>query len=648
MLERILRVMGWTLAHLPEGLLRGLAGALGDVLYFGFPRRRRLVLSNLHHAFADRPVRWQRAIGRESCRRLIETGLLSFALPCLPPARLRGMIRATPALAAALAAHRAGDAAGAGAGPRPTIFATAHLCYWETETAMALAVPPPFPEFGVIFRPLDNAAADAWMKRSRERFGMRLLSRKAGFQEAMKILRRNGCLGLLVDQNAGLQGALSTLFGRVCSTSELAGLLAERFRADVYALYPRRLAFWRIELDAHRIARGGAAEDATLALNRHLEAHLRSSDDACASWLWAHDRWRNQDIPARRLRLEAKRNLLEADLRGRGLATLPRQTRLWIRLPNWLGDVVMAIPLLRALRVSRPDAEITLQARPQFCPWLEQAGVADRVHPLPPPGPARFLHFRRLRHDYPDCYLLFTNSIRGDLEAWLTRCRQRFGVVRRGRPRPLLTHAWRVPDDFDETRRHQLGLWEQFLRHFGLNAPPDFTPLAFPPPGSPPATSELVTIGLICGSENDPAKRWPTVHWRAFLARASAAHPHLRFRLFGTAKDQPVADAVARDLGTPVENLAGRTDLVAFAARLRECRLLVTNDTGGMHLANAVGVPLLALFGPTNPVRTAPVFRSPVRVLQPPGCPPAGGGKLVDLSPDAVLAAVDELLSTPD
>ena len=64
-----------------------------------------------------------------------------------------------------------------------------------------------------------------------------------------------------------------------------------------------------------------------------------------------------------------------------------------------------------------------------------------------------------------------------------------------------------------------------------------------------------------------------------------------------------------------------------------------------MHLANALGVPVLALFGPTNPLRTAPVFPAPVRVLQPAGCPPTGGGNLADLSPDAVLAAVDEILN---
>ncbi len=634
MLELLLRAAGWTLAHLPEPWLRLLAAALGDALYGGFRRRRHLVLSNLHHAFADRAPDWHRRIARESCRRLIETGFLSLAMPFLSERRLRAIVRGTPALVDALTACRPGPAA-----PRPTLFAAAHLCCWEVETAMALLVPAPFPEFGVIFRPLDNPAADAWVKRTRERFGMRLLSRKGGFQEAMAILRRRGCIGLLFDQNAGLQGTLSLLFDRVGSSSELPGLLAERFGADVYALFPQRLGFWRVALDVQQMVHDGTSAGVTLALNRWLEGHLRADDDRCASWLWLHDRWRNQDIPARRLRLEAKRSLLDADLRQRGLAALPRRTRFWIRLPNWLGDVVMALPLLRALRASRPDAHLTLLARSQFQPLLEQIGVADRVLALPSRRWGYFRHFLRLRHEHPDCYLLFTNSLRGDLEAWCTRCRQRFGLRRPGRPRPLLTHAWSVPPDFVERQPHQLQLWTEFLRHFGLNAPVDDTPLR------PPAAPAARIIGIIGGSENEPLKRWPVAHWRELITRLAALHPDARFHLFGTANDRAVTEAIARGLAAPVEDLAGRTDLPGFAARLGACRLLVTNDTGGMHLANALGVPVLALFGPTNPLRTAPVFRAPVRILQPPGCPAAGGGSLAELAPATVLKAADEMLA---
>ncbi len=132
-------------------------------------------------------------------------------------------------------------------------------------------------------------------------------------------------------------------------------------------------------------------------------------------------------------------------------------------------------------------------------------------------------------------------------------------------------------------------------------------------------------IGLISGSENDPSKRWPAGHWRRLIEGLPAE----RFVLFGTAGDREVASAVSSGFDSSrVSNLAGTTSLVEFAARLAECRLLVSNDTGGMHLANALGVPLVGLFGPTNPIRTGPVFAAPYRILQPPGCPPTGGGRL--------------------
>ncbi|MGH7944793.1 MAG: glycosyltransferase family 9 protein, partial [Opitutaceae bacterium] len=219
--------------------------------------------------------------------------------------------------------------------------------------------------------------------------------------------------------------------------------------------------------------------------------------------------------------------------------------------------------------------------------------------------------------------------LRGDAEAWLTGCRQRFGIVRPGCARPLLTHTYRVPPDFDESRHHQLELWENLLKYFGLAAPPNRAPFndRIARPSSPPPP-----IGLIAGSENMPAKRWPAGHWRALIESL----PDDRFVLFGTHNDAAITDAIADGFGRRVGNLAGKTDLLAFADQLRRCRLLVTNDTGGMHLANALGVPVIALFGPTNPLRTAPVFDSPLRLLQPPGCPPTGGGSLENISPATV------------
>jgi ADP-heptose:LPS heptosyltransferase/lauroyl/myristoyl acyltransferase len=625
MLTLLLKTFGWLLARAPEWMLRGLTVVLGEALPWLAPRRRRVVLSNLHHVFPDRPPAWHRRMERMCFRRLIETGLLSLATPYLSERRIRTIARLAPSV----------DGWVREAGRRPVILATLHLALWESQTWLPLLSPVPLPEFGIIFRPLDNSSADAYVKRTRERFGMRLLSRKDGFAEALRILRGKGCVGVLFDQNAGLQGALTTLFGRVCSSTELPGLLATKFGADVRTFYPRRTGFWRVSFESEAIAHDGTAGGVTVALNRWLESAL--ADEAlCACWLWGHDRWRHQDMPRRRLRLSSKRDLLAFDMAARGLDALPRKTRIWVRLPNWLGDVMMAVPLLRALRVARPDAEINLLARQAFLPLLDGIGVADRLHALPRRGADYLLHFWTLRREYPDVWILFTNSLRGDLEAWLSRSPQIFGIVRPERPRPLLTHAYHLPRSFDESLHHQLELWEHFLRHFGLVAPVDRAPLA----GPVRTGDSSLPIGLIPGSENSPEKRWPVSHW----LRLISALPDSRFVIFGTAGDREIAAAI--EAGAPpgaVENLAGRTDLPSLASRLRGCRLVVSNDSGGMHLANAVGTPVLGLFGPTNPLRTSPVFSAPSRVLQPPGCPPAGGAALAGLQPETVAASVHSL-----
>ena len=633
MLKFLLQISGWLIAHTPERLLRAFTATCGDLLILLSPRRRRLLFSNLHHAFPDRPAAWHRRLARKSSRRLFETALISLASPYLGETRLRRIVRITPAVENCFREHAAT--------PHALIVATPHIAYWESLTWLALFLPVPLREFGVIFRPLDNATADAWVKSTRERHGMKLLSRKEGLAESFRILKRKGTVGILFDQNAGIQGALTTLLGRVCSTTELPGLLVERSGAKLVTFYPRRLDFWRVQFELAEIPHDGTATSATLALNRWLENVLTTDDDLCASWLWSHDRWRHQDIPAKRFRLESKRDLLAADLAARGLPSAPRKTRLWIRLPNWLGDVVMAIPLLRALRVARPDAEITFIAKAAFLPLLDQTGLADKVIALPPRDWRYFHHFRKKRAAYPDVYLLFTHSVRGDVEAWLTGCRQRFGLVKAGRRRPLLTHRYDVPASFDERQHHQTELWENFLRHFGLEIPPDRSPLKrdLPAPGAAPV------IGFIAGSENNPEKRWPVTHWRILADNLLRDHPAATLLLFGTANDRVITDGIAanRTEGR-VQNLAGRTDLPAYIEKLRSCSLLVTNDTGGMHLASFLGVPLIVLFGPTNPLRTGPVFTSPHVILQPPDCPPTGGAALNNLSPEVVMAAVSAML----
>jgi len=632
-LSFLLNAIGQFLAVLPEGLLAAICRGLGWLVATVPGRRRRTLLSNLHHAFPDQTPAQRRALAVESARRSVEMGLFVLISPRLSKQRLLRHVSLDPAMRQHFVELQKS--------PHPLVVLTPHFSLLEANTFFPALVEGPVLEIAAVYRPFDIPGLEAYVKQTRERWGLRLLSRKDGNYQAVDVLRRNGLVVLLFDQNAGSSGALTLFLDRVCSTSELPGLLAEKCRARVAFLYDERTAFLRVTIHGGYLDIGPkpSASDVLFAANRWLENKLRDSPAYRADWLWLHSRWRHQDIPTRRFRLQSKRDLLPDQLAWLGQSALPRRTRFWLRLPNWLGDVVMALPLIRALRQSRPDAAITFLAQPAFVPFLERLNLAEHIIPLPPRDSRYWQFFRNLREEYPDVHVLFTNSLRGDLEAWFAGAPQRFGMLRPGKWRPLLTHAWKLPADLNESREHQTTVWEKYFRHFGLQGELDFTP--FPWPASSSTSSVTLIIGCICGTENLPEKRWPVERWREFLTALFVAHPQARVRLFGVAGDAPITAAVAA--GFPPErvaDLAGKTTLLEFADALRTCTAVVCNDTGGMHLANALGVPVVAVYGPTNPLRTGPIFTAPRVLLQPANCPPTGGAPVAEIPAARVLAEI--------
>ncbi len=628
----ILKTVGWILAFLPEGFVRIMCAFLGNFFFFTASGKRKIILSNLHHAYPHKPSSWHRNIALESCRRMIEMGAFALASPWFDEKRVARILTVPEASLTILNQAKGSMPRGVGYIPHFTL----------TESLIMISVVVPgLPSRGAIFRPLGNKTLDDWIKRTRERFGFNLYSRKKGFHQALRLIREGGWVNVLFDQNAGLSGAVITSFQRVASATILPGLMAKKLQVPMAVFYAKRTAFWRAQFHAQLLTCDKEPINATLEANAWLEKYLSSSDDACADWLWVHDRWKNQDMPARRFGLTQKKNWLQNSLNYYGWSSLPRKTRFWVRMPNWLGDVIMALPLIRALRRGRPDAEITLVVKADFIPLLKKFKVGDKFIALPLRKDLYFSYFKSLRNFYADTYILFTNSLRGDLEAYLTGCPQRFGMIRRGKWRPFLTHAWNIPQDIDETQHHQTRVWEKFLHNFGLNEQLDYTPFDAKLTNS----GDDFNVGLICGTENEPQKRWPLKYWRELAEKLLGDYPKAKIYLFGTDRDrqltQPLADGLSTDR---ITGLAGKTNLIELTDKMRECSLIVCNDTGGMHLANALGVSLIALFGPTNPLRTGPIYDTPFHIQQPPNCLPTGGSPLEKIDPARVISLVHSTL----
>ena len=638
-MRTLIVISGWFVALLPRVLAAGTASLLGFFVFVLMRRRRAMMLRNLRLCFPEKTPRERRAIALESCRRMIEMGMFVLASPHFSRERiLKNFSVDERELSAAVAF------------PGPMVIAVPHFSLMESLTMVPLLYPPVAQRpVGIFYRPFDNAAIETWVRNTRERWGCRLLSRKKGLTQALTFLHENGLVCVLPDQGTGARrGALSLFFGRVATCSELAGTLAHGHPGTrTLVAWCEREGFWRGKIRAEELAPAGTGRDeVNFAFNRWLERRLASSDSACADWLWMHDRWKGMNG----FNLRHRRDRLAETLRFLGLNALPKTKKIFVRMPNWLGDVVMALPLVAALRKGRPDAEVTLVARAHFLPMLERLNCADRLIALPAKsgGLGYWLRCREiLRAGDPEVFVLFTNSLRGDVEAKLSGAPVRCGMIRAGHPRPLLTRAWRVPADLDLAKNHQTLVWARWLRErCELLEAPDFSPLRLDVPAGTPAEKEKpFRVGLICGSENSPEKRWSVERWRELIALLFEAFPQLEIRLFGTAKDAAVTARVAENLdASRLIDRAGKTNLPDYTNELAECRAICGNDTGGLHLANMLGVPVVGIFGPTNPVRTGPIFDAPTTILQPEGCPPTGGAAIDGVPASAAFQALCAIL----
>lgn len=306
-----------------------------------------------------------------------------------------------------------------------------------------------------------------------------------------------------------------------------------------------------------------------------------------------------------------------------------RARRVLLRLPNWLGDIVMAAPTVAALAHALPGARLTAQCIAPFVPLARLLpGVHEAVAAGRDRGPGELWASRRaLRAGGYDLAVVFPRGVRAALAPWLARVPVRVGFGDAGK-RLLLTHGlrgWRPL-----RRAHRSLFYGALARPLGATPGAPWSLMA--PPAALEAADQLLgrlgrdpaqpLVVLEPGARYGPAKCWPPERFGA-LARVLMAEG-CAVATVGTAATQPVEEDVARASGPGLLRTAGRTDdLLALVGLLARARLVVANDTGPMHLAAALGTPVLALFGATDPEVSAPRGPGPIRlVMQPAPCSP--------------------------
>lgn len=347
-----------------------------------------------------------------------------------------------------------------------------------------------------------------------------------------------------------------------------------------------------------------------------------------------------------------------------------------VRVPNWVGDAVLALPALRALRQALPAAQITLLARPWVADVFPLEELRMSLIPYDTQREHRGLGGKlriaaRLRREQYDLALLLQNAFDAAFLAWLARIPARAGYARDAR-RVLLTHP-AAPPRRGEIPRHETHYYLELLKRLGLIAEyPVVTQISLRTDSlrergrarlmervsAGKQTSVDVTaaaaplIGLSPGATFGTAKRWPAERYAALVRQL---HEELGAQcvLFGSSEEAPLASEVAAASQVPVTTLAGKTTLAEFVELISGCDAYVTNDTGTMHVAAALGVPTIALFGPTNEHETAPLGPRAEMIAGVAECRPCklrhcpiDHRCMTSISPDAVLKRVRSLLQT--
>ncbi|MBS0646824.1 MAG: lipopolysaccharide heptosyltransferase II [Verrucomicrobia bacterium] len=273
-----------------------------------------------------------------------------------------------------------------------------------------------------------------------------------------------------------------------------------------------------------------------------------------------------------------------------------------IRMPNWLGDLVMATPMIEEAKRCWPGSEITVICKDPLVPLLEGNPHLKEVIPLSKAHPAS-LHY--------DIGLLLTNSFSS---AWLfyrAKIKKRIGYMGDWR-RFLLSHA--IPRPLQLGKEHLVDSYKRLL-----NVPfSDSKPFLYlRAQERKEARTRLRRLGVpkdaLCIGINPtaafgPAKCWLPERFRELTTR----FPDAYFLFFGDKAGIETVQGICQGLPASVINLAGQTTLREFMALLTCCDILVTNDSGPMHVAAALQIPLVALFGSTNATATGPYLHGTV------------------------------------
>jgi len=310
-----------------------------------------------------------------------------------------------------------------------------------------------------------------------------------------------------------------------------------------------------------------------------------------------------------------------------------RINHILIRGANWVGDAVMTIPTLRSIRKNFPGAEITMLAKPWVAPVFESCPYVDHIMIYQASGrhrgmPGIMRLGRDIRNRKFDLAVLFQNAFEAAWLAFLGGIPYRLGYRTDGR-HLLLTHG--VPVTAELKQKHQVEYYLGILEGAGLQTYGSELSLHLTASERRTAVDRLrssgvkpgdLLIGINPGAAFGTAKRWFPERYAQLGQRLKQLDSGIHVAVFGGPGEKGLGESVSGQIGDRCLNLCGKTSLREAMALIDACRLFITNDSGLMHIAAALNVTQLAIFGSTNYTVTSPFSDESHMIRVPTDCSP--------------------------
>ncbi len=293
-----------------------------------------------------------------------------------------------------------------------------------------------------------------------------------------------------------------------------------------------------------------------------------------------------------------------------------------VRAPNWIGDSVLSFPSLESLSKNFPQSQIWVAAKEWVKDLFAYCKHIKGIIPLPDQNDLISLRnaAKKIREYNFDTGLLFPNSFNSALLFYLAKIPQRWGYYREGRG-ILLTKGVTVKNQKEPL--HQIHYYLGLIEGVGLQSHPPQLRLSIPEEEKKRAQYFLRAFNIDFkkpivifnpGAAYGPSKRWAAQSY-AQLALFFQERNAASVLIIGSGEEVDLAESILSFSRKKPLNLAGKTDLRLLAALISYASLFVSNDTGPMHIANALKIPVIALFGPTLPSQTGP-FQQPSTIIQ--------------------------------